>query len=69
MPRFQITVRHGSRAKRYHVVQIDAAHMAEALVKAGESLPPDIRDTADLAEVRPAPDPEAERPFMGDDPE
>jgi hypothetical protein len=67
MPRYQITIRHGSPRKRYHVVQLDAAHMAEALVKAGESLPVEVRDDADLAEVRPAPEPDAERPFLGGD--
>lgn len=68
MPRFQVTVRHGTRSKRYHVVHIEAVDMAAALVKAGEALPAEVRDSADLAEVRPAPDPEAERPFVGHEP-
>lgn len=65
MPLYQLTVRHGTASKRYHVVQIEATDVAEALVLAGRSLPDAVRDAADLAEVRPAPDPEAERPFLG----
>jgi hypothetical protein len=66
MPRYQVTVRHGRRTKRYHVVQLEASDMADALRRAGASLPDGVRDEADLAEVRPAPEPEAERPYLGE---
>lgn len=67
MPRFQITVRYGAPRKRYHVVQLEAPDLAAALVEAGTSLPAEVRGDADLCEVRPAPEPEADRPYLGED--
>jgi hypothetical protein len=64
MPNFQLTVRHGATAKRYFMTQVEAPHLAAALRLAADALPDEVVREADLAELRPAPDPEAERPWL-----
>ena len=64
MPRYTVTVRFGRRGYRYHTFEVDAADVSEALEEAAAGLAPDIRETADLVEVRRAPEPE-EREFLG----
>lgn len=66
MTNYQITVRHGSPGKRYFMAQVSAADVREALRQASAAIPDAVAVDADLVEVRPAPDPEAERPFMGE---
>ncbi|MCA9737349.1 MAG: hypothetical protein KC645_06970 [Gemmatimonadetes bacterium] len=56
--RYRIVIRHGRPRQRYHTLEVDAADLAAALVAAAQRLPPDLVATADLAEVREAPDPE-----------
>ena len=65
MPRFTVTVRYGRRGYRYHTFDVDAADVSEALEEAAAGLAPDIRETADLVEVRPAHEP-GERKFLGE---
>ena len=67
MPNYQVTVRHGTTAKRYFMLQVEAVDIGAALAAAGAGMPAEVRAEADLVEVRPAPDPEAERPWLGGD--
>lgn len=64
MPNFQLTVRYGATAKRYFMAQVEAPQLAAALRLAADALPDEVMREADLAELRPAPDPEAERPWL-----
>lgn len=66
MPRFTVTVRHGRGAYRYHIFDVEAAQVSGAMEAAARELPGEIRDAADLVEIRRAPDPE-ERSFLGDE--
>lgn len=65
MPRFSVTVRYGQRGYRYHTFEVDATDMSVALAEVSAGLAPEVRETADLVEVRSAPEPE-ERLFMGE---
>lgn len=65
MPRFSVTVRHGREGYRYHTSEVEAADLAAALRAAAEELPHDVRDTADLVEIRRAPEAE-ERSYLGE---
>lgn len=56
--KFHLTVRWGHPRTRYHQETLDAPNLREALARAAASLPDDVARTADLAEVRPAPEPE-----------
>lgn len=62
MPRFTVTVRHGSY--RYHTFEVDAPDLAAALKAAAEGLPSEVRSGGNLAEVRRAPEPD-ERDYLG----
>lgn len=59
MTRYSVTVRHGARGARYHTFEVEGADVAEALRRAADQLPDDVRASADLVELRTAPDPEA----------
>ncbi len=68
--RFDLTVRWGHPRTRYHQVQVEVevaegGGLKEALEAAAGLLPDEVAATADLAEVRPAPDPEG-RNYLGD---
>jgi hypothetical protein len=49
---YRITVRYGQQGYRYHTLTLEAHHLAEALRELADRLPPDVRDFADLAEIR-----------------
>ena len=59
MSRFLVTARHGPRNARYHTLEVDADDMAAALREAAARLPEPVRASADLVEIRIAPDPAA----------
>lgn len=61
MNRYRVTVRHG-RPARYHVEDVQASSLPEALQVAAERMPEEVALDADLAEVRLGLDPE-ERQF------
>ncbi len=62
--KFQITLRHGKQTKRYHTLFIEAENAVEALRLAPDGVPEEIVGEIDLIELRTAPDPEKERPFL-----
>lgn len=62
---FQITVRYGTSAQRYHAFTVDAADARAALRAAAEALPDDVAEDADLVELRVAVDPE-HRAYVGE---
>jgi hypothetical protein len=51
---YQVTVRYGSDRQRYHLFTLIAPGLVEALRAAARALPPEVADTADLVEIRPA---------------
>lgn len=63
---YQVTVRYGHPGKRYFVDQIEAPDLREALDLIARRLGDEVVAEADLLELRPAPDHEAERPFMSE---
>lgn len=63
--RFQVTVRYGTRAQRYHTYALDAEDTRSALEVAASLMPPEIVGEADLVEVRVAVDPDA-RTYVGE---
>lgn len=63
--RFQVTVRYGGQRQRYHTYAVEAADAGAALEAAAKQMPPEIRDDADLVELRTAVDPEA-RGYVGE---
>lgn len=52
MPTFRVTVRYGQPRYRYHVEDLEAAHMGEAIARAAEHLPEEAAREGDVAEVR-----------------
>lgn len=60
---FQITVRHGAPAMRYHTQRVEADDLKGALVALATELPPEVLATGDLVEIRTAVDPDSERPY------
>ncbi len=56
--KFRLTVRWGKENVRYHVAEVEGAGLVEALRRAADALPPEVGRTADLAELRPAVDPD-----------
>lgn len=56
---FQVTIRYGRPRPRYHIDRVEAGDLREALQKAAAGIPEEIAADADLAEVRPASEPEA----------
>ena len=61
---FQITLRYGKTGKRYHTLQVEAPTAVDALRLALDRIPAEIVDKIDLVELRVAPDPDKERPFL-----
>jgi len=59
MPEFRVTVRHGQARYQYHIEDVEAADLKQALALAAERLPAEVVATADLAEVRRQARPEA----------
>jgi len=57
MSSYRVTIRHG-RPQIYHMMDVEAEDLAEALRLAAERLPAEARG-GDLAEVRRSADPEA----------
>ncbi|MCI0434035.1 MAG: hypothetical protein L0271_10330 [Gemmatimonadetes bacterium] len=51
MPAYRITIRWG-RPQRYHIEDVEAPELREALRIAMERFPDGARQTADLAEIR-----------------
>ncbi len=49
---YRVTIRHYSRAQQYEVLEIDAADLRDALVKAAERFPEALTANADLVEIR-----------------
>jgi hypothetical protein len=62
---YRVTVRYGERRQRHHTLDVEAPDLPGALRAAAERIPSEIADTADLAEVRPAPDPD-QRTYLGE---
>lgn len=63
--RFQVTVRYGVRAQRYHTYAVEAGDARSALEAAASRMPDEVVGEADLVEVRVAVDPEA-RVYVGE---
>lgn len=63
---YRVTVRYGERRQRHHTLEVQASDVAEALRLAATRIPSEIVSTADLVEIRPAPDPEA-RSYLGEE--
>ncbi len=63
--RFQVTVRYGARAQRYHTYALDADDARSALETAASLMPTEIAGNADLVEVRLAVDPD-DRVYVGE---
>jgi hypothetical protein len=51
MPSFRMTVRFG-QPQRYHVIDVDAGDLREAMRLAADGFPDDVAGTADLLEIR-----------------
>ncbi len=64
MARYRVTIRYGNSGKRYEVLDVEAATLREALLRAAEEFPPEAESTADLVEVRVQAEPEA-REYLG----
>lgn len=65
MPRFTVTVRHGRGGYRYHTFEVEAVDLPAAMKAASNGLPDDVRDDADLVEIRLAPE-GGDRPYLGE---
>lgn len=65
MPTYRVTVRHG-RPQRYHVLEVEAADVAQALRDAADRLPAAVVEEADLVEIRTSVDPEG-RSYLGEE--
>ncbi len=66
MGTYQVTVRHGGRYQRYHTFTVEAGDAIEALRRAADQVPEEVRESADLVELREAVDPDA-RTYLGED--
>lgn len=58
MPDYRVTIRHGARSHRYHVQDIRAETLREALRAVADGFP-DAAADADLIEIRHQVDPDA----------
>ena len=52
MPIYRMTLRHGTPARRYHVADLNAPNIREALMQAVHAFPEDGEATGDLIEIR-----------------
>jgi len=58
MPLYRVTIRFGAPKQQYHIDDIEASSLRDALRVAGERFPDDALQSADLAEVRRQVEPE-----------
>lgn len=65
MPHFRVTIRFGAPRQQYHVMDLTANSLREAMRIAGEQYPETAAEAADLVEIRRQVDPE-EREFTPD---
>ena len=49
---YRMTLRHGERGKRYHVVDIEAESLRDAMMQAVNAVPAAMDASADLVEIR-----------------
>lgn len=63
---YRVTVRYGGESLRYHLDQVQADDLSEAMTAAARALPPEVVASADLVEIRPAVDPES-RGYLGEE--
>ena len=63
---YQVTIRLGGRAQRYHTFSVSAPDAATALREAANEIPPEMAEAVDLVELRIAVDPE-HRTYLGDE--
>ncbi|MEZ4416235.1 MAG: hypothetical protein R3E10_10865 [Gemmatimonadota bacterium] len=61
--RYRVVIRHGRPRHLYHTLELEAPDLAAALEAAVRALPAELVASADLAEVREAPDPDS-RPML-----
>jgi hypothetical protein len=61
--KFHLTVRWGHPGTLYHQAVVEAPGLREALERSAALLPDDVAASADLAELRPAPEPD-ERAYL-----
>jgi hypothetical protein len=59
--KFQVTVRYGHTAQRYHTFQVEAPEAGTALRIVADQVPSEILHEVDLVELRRAVDPETGR--------
>jgi hypothetical protein len=59
---YRMTLRHGAPGKRYHVVDIEAASLRDAMMQAVNAFPAAMDASADLVEIRV----HVEREVLGD---
>jgi hypothetical protein len=58
MPNYRVTVRWGRPRHQYHVHDVEATSLRDALREAADRLPDEVSASADLAEVRLMGDPD-----------
>lgn len=63
--KYRVTVRYQAGGLRYHVETIEADGLPEALETAARRMPSEVAERADLAEIRPAVEPE-DRSYVGE---
>jgi hypothetical protein len=49
---YRMTLRHGARGKRYHIVDIEAESLRDAMMQAVNAVPGAMDASADLVEIR-----------------
>lgn len=59
MPRYRMAIRYGDVRQQYHMADLEAASLQDALRQAMGAIPPDVDRTADLVEIRRAVDPDS----------
>lgn len=59
MPQYRVTIRFGAPKQQYHMEDLQANSLREALRQAAEQFPAAALDSADLAEIRRQVEPEA----------
>lgn len=58
MPHYRVTIRYGAPRALYEVIDLEASDLRGALEAAAERLPPEVAESAELAEVRRQADPD-----------
>ena len=53
---YQVTIRYGRKAQRYHTITVEATDAVAALRSAADAVPPEIVAEVDIVELREAPD-------------